>query len=794
MSHPSNRSDTPFWAKPIYLLAAFVILLIVSGGAVVVLQNHSEEEYQRAVESNELGLVTYHFFTSAWRAAQAFGAPQDSSPEFIAAEQRASLQVLQEASERYRLEADEDEPSVARTNLLLLGANLEASRELLLEGRYDEALGIMYQTNGQYYVAAESVYQASGLYLNEAKDAARLARIISVAVFALAFFCVGGIFWLYRSAEHKADRASAEQDILRRSEARFRPLVQSSSDLIAVVDRDGTVQYVSPAIKKFVRASEGEMLGKSALDFLTPDGQRMLNNLFNEVKERSGYTQSAEMQLNSIDSSESRYVQIVCTNRLEDPDVNGLVLNIRDISDRKTLEDQLRHQAFHDSLTGLANRLRFTDRLEQALERGKRGSGKLVSMLYLDLDYFKNINDDMGHPAGDVLLRQVADRIQTCIRRMDTAARLGGDEFAILLEDQNSVDDARAVAESILSRMKLPFHIGDRDVFVSASIGVVVASPHQMTAAEIIRDADVAMYDAKENGRGRVQVFEPSMQLSLAEKATLTNDLNGAVERGELEVHYQPTLHLDSQRIAGFEALVRWRHPERGLLKPSHFISLAEDSGFIHELGYFVLHEACRQGKEWKTRYPDRADFAISVNVSARQIQKPGFVRQVKSVLDDTGFDSKSLILEITESILIRQPQEAIVTLEKLKELGLHLALDDFGTGFSSLSYLKRFPIDILKIDRAFIESMDESDRDRMLVQTVIDLGHTLHLDVVAEGIERGEQLRSLQKLQCTLGQGFLFAKAQDAQAAELLLRDQSATLPQPSSNGTSSEENAQVA
>jgi EAL domain-containing protein (putative c-di-GMP-specific phosphodiesterase class I) len=342
--------------------------------------------------------------------------------------------------------------------------------------------------------------------------------------------------------------------------------------------------------------------------------------------------------------------------------------------------------------------------------------------------------------------------------------------------------------------MKLPFRIADRDVHIGASIGVVVADPQRITAEEVIRDADVAMYDAKENGRGRVQVFEASMQLSLAERASLTNDLNGAVERGELEVHYQPTLHLDSQRIASFEALVRWRHPERGLLQPTQFISLAEDSGFIHELGYFVLHEACRQAREWQLKYPDRGDFAISVNVSARQIQQPGFVPQVKSVLDETGLDPRSLILEITESVLIRQPQDAILTLEKLKDLGLHLALDDFGTGFSSLSYLKRFPIDILKIDRSFIESMDESDRDRMLVQTVIDLGHTLHLDIVAEGIERNEQLLSLRNLQCALGQGFLFARAQDAQSAEALLRDQVPLLPRLARDGASAEEDAHVA
>jgi diguanylate cyclase (GGDEF)-like protein/PAS domain S-box-containing protein len=795
MSHPPDRKDAPFWARPVYLVAAFFVLLVVSGGAVLALQNYSEEEYSRAVESDELGLATYHYFTSAWRAAQAY-VPLPNTPEdLVATEQRASMQVLQEAYDRFHAEADEGEPSTARADLLLLAADLDQTRDFVLAGRYGEALGVMYQANGHYYIAAESVYFASQDYVTSAHEAARLARFASLGVVALAFFSVAGIFWFYRTAQQNAERASAKHEIVRRSEARFRPLVQSSSDLIAVVDRDGTLQYVSPAIKRFSGRTPEEAIGTSALDLVVEDDRRSFYGLLSEVKNRPSYTSSAELHLPPRhDSNGERVIQVVCTNRLSDPDVDGLVLNVRDVTDRKELEEQLRHQAFHDSLTGLANRLRFMDRLDLALERAKRSGGKQVSVLYMDLDYFKNVNDDMGHSVGDDLLKQVADRIKGSIRGTDTAARLGGDEFAILLEDMHHEDAARAVAEAMLQEIKLPFHVSQREVYISASIGVVVADPLHMTAEEIIRDADVAMYDAKENGRSRVQVFEPSMQLSLAERAALTNDLNGSIERGELEVHYQPTLHLDTERIAGFEALVRWRHPERGLLAPSHFISLAEESGFIHDLGYFVLYEACRQGKEWQDKYSDRGDFAISVNVSARQIAKPGFVWLVKHVLEDTGFDARSLVLEITESVLIRHPQDVIGTLEELRGLGLHLALDDFGTGYSSLSYLKRFPIDILKIDRAFIEGMDETDRDRMLVQTVIDLGHTLKLDIVAEGIERRGQLESLQKLDCALGQGFLFARPLEALYAEAMLRDQTACPSLPSTDKGGTERDVRVA
>jgi diguanylate cyclase (GGDEF)-like protein/PAS domain S-box-containing protein len=798
MSHPQSplpRKQAPFWANPAYLVVTFVALMVVSAGAVLALQKYSETEYRRAVESNELGLTTYHYFTSAWRAAQAF-MPQPAVPQNLAQdEQRESMQVLQEAYDRYHAEADEGEPSSARADLFVLSGSLERTRELLLTGRYDEALGTMYQANSDYYVAADSVYEASGVYLSAAKRAADLAHIASVSVYVMGFLAVGGTFFLYRRAQQKVEHASAEQEILRRSEARFRPLIQSASDVISVVDAEGKVQFMSPSVEALSGMKSEEFIGRTIFDFVGGDSERQLRSLLAEVKHRPGYTQSAEFRVESREDPRiSRYVQIICTNRLADPDVNGLVLNVRDINERKELEEQLRHQAFHDSLTGLANRLRFMDRLEHALERAKRNGGKQVTVLYMDLDYFKNVNDDMGHSAGDALLRLVAERVQLCIRSTDTAARLGGDEFAILLEDHHDPEQALITAERILQQMKLSFHIGDREVYISASIGVVVADPHKMTSEEIIRDADVAMYDAKENGRGRIQLFEPNMQLSLVERLALSQDLNGSVDRDELEVYYQPTLHLDTKRIAGFEALIRWNHPERGQLQPTTFISLAEESGFIHDLGSFVLTEACRQGKEWQARYPEPGGFTMSVNVSARQVQKPGFVRLVRETLDRTGFDPRSLILEITETVLIRHPLDVIGTLEQLKALGLHLALDDFGTGYSSLSYLKRFPIDILKIDRTFIEGMDESDRDRMLVQTVIDLGHTLKLDIVAEGIERNEQLKSLQQLHCALGQGYLFARPLDAHSAEAMLRDQSARPVLPSLDEGGSERDVRVA
>lgn len=797
MNHPPAEGvSKPFWLKPIYLMLALAVLLAVSVVAITSLQNRSAKDYRTAIETEELALQSFHMFTASWRAVISNQPPAPYMDVAAAAfEADVSIQLLIDSIANYDAELAEGHESDIRDEIIAFGEFPRQALGLVQQGRAQEALGVMATANEVYYPLSERVTQSADRYSADAETSRKLTLLASAAVLAGLFGSGLLLYWRYRTSELKVERVTAEHEILRRSEARFRPLIQSASDVIAVVDPDGSIQYMSPSIVSFSEGAPEDYIGRSLLDFYQEQDHRQLHNLFQEVAARPGYTQSAELHVHSRRHPQrERYIQMICTNRLQDPDVNGLVLNLRDISDRMELEQQLRHQAFHDSLTGLANRLRFLDRLEHALERGKRNGGKQVSVLYLDLDYFKNINDEMGHSAGDLLLKQVADRIRGCIRSTDTAARLGGDEFAILLEDSHHVEDARAVAEAILLQLKLSFQVLDREVFISASIGVVVADPDHTSTEEVIRNADVAMYDAKENGRGRIQIFEPNMQLSLVERLMLTNDLNGSIERNELEVYYQPLLYLRDERIAGFEALIRWRHAKLGLLAPAQFITLAEESGFIHDLGYFVLYEACRQAQEWKTQYPDRAGFTMSVNVSARQLQKPGFVSLVKDVLEDTGFDAKMLVLEITESVLIRHPQDVIGALEELKQLGLHLALDDFGTGYSSLSYLKRFPIDILKIDRSFIEGMNETDRDMMLVQTVIDLGHTLKLDIVAEGIERSEQLKSLQKLDCALGQGYLFARPLDAGSAETMLRDQTVRPVLPTLDNGGSGEDVRVA
>ncbi len=418
------------------------------------------------------------------------------------------------------------------------------------------------------------------------------------------------------------------------------------------------------------------------------------------------------------------------------------------LTDAKTVGAMV-HQALHDGLTGLPNRALFLDRLGHALARRTGvGSGE-VSILFCDLDRFKAINDSLGHHAGDELLVEVARRIGSCLRGGDTAARLGGDEFVVLLEDVRSTDEAVAVAERITGALRPPFAVGDREVAVSASIGIVLG---HAAAEELLRNADVAMYRAKAQGSGRFAVFDASMRDDVLERLELEADLRRARDRGELEVHYQPIVALRDGSLAGFEALARWRHPARGLVPPPVFVPVAEESELIHEVGRFVLGEACAQAARWNVAQ-------ITVNLSGRQLERPDLVAHVAAALTESGLEPARLTLEVTETVLMHDTEATIERLAALRELGVRLAVDDFGTGASSLRSLSRFPIDMLKMAKPFVDGVGNGDEDAALARAIVDLGGSLGLTVVAEGIEQGAQLAQLRRLGCQYGQGFLFAR-----------------------------------
>ena len=558
------------------------------------------------------------------------------------------------------------------------------------------------------------------------------------------------------------DSAALTEDLLRRqSEARFSSLVQNSSDVVMVVDADSTIRYISPSVERVLGYHPGDLEGKHLTDSIHPDDKaQVLQFLMTGGRDLDPAPALAEFRLRHRDDF-WLHVETLRTNLLHDANVRGIVLNTRDVSERKAFEEQLQHQAFHDSVTSLANRALFRDRVEHALARGSRDASP-ICVLFMDVDDFKTINDSLGHAAGDQVLREVGERLRHSLRTADTAARLGGDEFAVLLEDGGEAVEAAEVAERILSSLEGPFHLEGKEVFVRASIGIATALPDHAGpegADELLRNADVAMYMAKESGKGRYQIFESAMHDTALRRLELKADLQRAIDNNEFVLHYQPVIELLTGDVAGVEALLRWNHPKRGMVPPLEFIPLAEETGLIVPIGRWVLEEACREAVRVQQHYTADPPLHMAVNLSARQLQRPEIVDEVADILMTSGLDASALILEITESVMMQDVELSLERLTELKQLGVKLAVDDFGTGYSSLNYIQQFPVDILKVDKSFIDAFNEDARKSALTATIIKLAEDLELRPVAEGIERADQLEKLLDLHCDLGQGFYFAQ-----------------------------------
>lgn len=576
--------------------------------------------------------------------------------------------------------------------------------------------------------------------------------------------------YLSKNLEARSAELEEANNALQSSEQKFRSLVQNAPDLITVVDPGTRVLYQSPSIQPVLGYETDELIGKPLADLVHEEDRSAFLAFFHHLVTRPGETFHVETRLRHANGT-WRILEIYGSDRSQDSVVR-LVLNSRDVTERIHLEEELRYRAFHDSLTGLANRASFADRLEHALARARRRPA-IVGVLFIDLDSFKAINDSFGHSAGDACLRGFGERLRSCLRPGDTAARVGGDEFAVLLEDLLGPDAAQGIAERVLDALQTPFSYAGQEVFVRASIGIAIAdavSEGQLASEGIMRQADIAMYAAKQGGKSCYELYDEALHLSLIRRFELLGELLAAVDHGEFFVQYQPTVQLASGRIIGLEALVRWQNPRHGVVLPEDFIPLAEESGVILTLGHWVLEEACRQMTKWSEDLGDHSLW-LSVNVSVRQILHPGFVDEVRGVLEETGLEPSRLILEITESITMQATNATIRALQQLKRLGIRLAIDDFGMGSSSLSYLQKFPFDIVKIDKTFIRDTSNRRSERELTRKVIELGKVLRLEVIAEGIERGDQLAELQDLDCAIGQGYLFARPLDASDVVGLLR-----------------------
>jgi diguanylate cyclase (GGDEF)-like protein/PAS domain S-box-containing protein len=576
---------------------------------------------------------------------------------------------------------------------------------------------------------------------------------------------------LTRNLEARVADRTAE---LFASEQRFHALVQHSSDVVTVVSPEAEVLYQSESVQRVFGYPAHWLTGRRLTNLIDPESASRLAGALRSVAGRPYATTVLELTVRHRDRR-LRQAEMTITNLLGDPSVGGLVLNTRDISERKELQDQLVHEAYHDALTQLANRALFRERVAEALAGRRRRDD--VTVLFLDLDGFKEVNDSLGHLAGDQLLVQVADRLRESVRDGDIVARFGGDEFAVLIESPVGAPDAEFVARRIVEGLEAPFLIDGRDIHVQASIGLAAAGLLRDSdsdgAEQLMRNADLAMYKAKSAGGSGFASYDPQMLSGLVERLELEADLRLALERGELAVHYQPTIELATNRIVGFEALVRWHHPTRGLISPLDFIPIAEGTGLIVPLGRWVIAEACRQAMEWSAQGAGDP-VKMAVNVSVRQFDRCDLPAIVGEVLAETGMPAGQLCLEMTESVLMTDTEENLAQLVRLKALGLTLAIDDFGTGYSSLAYLRRFPVDTLKIDRSFVERLGEQTDDSALANTIVQLGQSLGMSTVAEGIEEYGQLAALREMGCEYAQGYYFARPLPAGEAGRLLRDSS--------------------
>jgi diguanylate cyclase (GGDEF)-like protein/PAS domain S-box-containing protein len=675
-------------------------------------------------------------------------------------EREQAEERLKEAEERYRTLVERvpaivyvqepGEPSrttyVSPQNEAILGYSPE---ECIADP--DHWVKIMHPDDRERVLAEDRRTNDCGdSFATEYRQFARDGRLVWLRDEATLVRGEGGepLYWLGVQTD-VTERKEAEEAV-RRSEERLRSLADAAFEGILISDA-GEILEANRALTDMFGYSLAELVGRSALEFVAPEHRDLVRR-----KIASGAEEPYEVIGVRKDGTRLDLEVRGRTYSYRGRDVR--VTAVRDVTERKALEDRLRYQAYYDALTGLPNRQLFLDRLGRALARTRRRRDRRVALLFMDLDGFKVINDSLGHEVGDLLLVAVAARLKGCLRPEDTLARFGGDEFVVLVEDVEAADEAVRVAERIIDELKNRFVLGGRELYARTSIGIAIGEDRTKDPDDLLRDADTAMYRAKDEGLS-YSVFEPTMYKKAIDRLEAENDLGRAVEQEQFVVHYQPIVSLQTGEVSAVEALVRWEHPQRGLLDPEEFVPMAEESGLVIPMGAQVLREACLRASEWQESHPRTPPLVMSVNLSARQLSRPDLAESVEGVLKETGLAGSCLTLDITETVYVRALAGNTATLDRLRGLGAKISIDDFGMGYSSLAYLKRLPADSLKIDRSFVRGLGEDEEDTAIVHMIIELAHTLGLEVVAEGVEREEQARLLRDMGCDMAQGYHFAK-----------------------------------
>ena len=584
-----------------------------------------------------------------------------------------------------------------------------------------------------------------------------------------------------RTAELEATNQKLQQQIqerrqvsqlLKHSEEKLESILNSLEEVVLSADaQTRKLIFLNPAAQKVYGRSVSELLDNPDLRYkaIHPEDRHQVERSLNNFEQKNIDIEYRIVQPNG----DIRWVwersRLIYDSEGKANRQDGIIC---DITERKRVEEKLSHEAYHDSLTGLPNRVAFIERIDQAIFRSQKDPNYLFAVLFIDLDRFKVVNDSLGHLVGDELLINVAQILVHCVRSPDFVARLGGDEFTILLDNIEDLNDAHIIAARIQEKLVTPFSLDNHTVFTSASIGIVVGEVKYKNSSDILRDADIAMYHAKSQGKARHEVFDEEMYAQTVELLKIENDLRKAILNHEFVLHYQPIISFSSGNLYGFEALLRWQHPAKGLVYPDKFIHVAEETGLIISIGEWVIKEACYQLRSWQEKFTDAADLKISVNLASQQIKEPKFLEKLDEILAAYPLPKNALNLEITESTLMDYRQETINLLTEIRNRDIQLSIDDFGTGYSSLQYLNRFPINNLKIDRSFVQGMLNDRENFEIVKTIITLARTLKIDVVAEGVETLKQLKVLKTFNCRLGQGYLFSKPIDVESVEFLLKE----------------------
>jgi diguanylate cyclase (GGDEF)-like protein/PAS domain S-box-containing protein len=537
-----------------------------------------------------------------------------------------------------------------------------------------------------------------------------------------------------------------------------------------MVYRDGRYTYVNKAFAEMLGYQENDLIGRSYREVVAPEDLSAADERHARRVRGEAVPNNYEVRLLHKDG-QTRIIAMMSAAVIVQEGVPYIIGTIRDVTEQKRIERQLRHNATHDPLTGLPNRSFFIERLQRAIAYARRRGGDApYAVLFLDLDGFKVVNDSLGHAFGDQLLVETAHRIKKCLRPWDTMSRHGGDEFTILVDHMRGVEDARDVAERIHKELAHPIQLGDHEVFINASVGIALGTDYYTTTDEVLRDADTAMYQSKSTGKAGFAVFDTRMHDYAKQRLRLETELRQGLERGEFVAYYQPIVDLGSRKLVGFEALLRWNHPTRGLLRPGDFLKVAEETGLIVPIGWWMLDEASRQLASWQRRAPMARGLSVAVNIADSQFAHQELASRVTGALERAGLQPDALHLEITENVFTENPRSAVERLHQLKALGVHLHMDDFGTGYSSLSYLSHFPVDTLKVDRSFVMDITENRAHHSIAKTIIQLSKDLGLTTIAEGIETAEQAKALKKLGCPFAQGHFFSGPLAPEAAERLL------------------------